>query len=393
MLENRDIICFSYADWQGSWSTPQQIMSRLARHNRVLYVDQPRSLLYALRPKSAKGEGIWEGPSLREVQPGLHVFHPPHCFLPVGGIPLPIASRMLQFNGWLLARQLRGVIAQLGFSNPIIWDFSILHSESVPHLPHALHVYDIADVWEGYIGNRHGRELVRWADERLSRSADVVFPSTPAIRDAHAAWCPRQLLVPHGADFEHFSKAALSETCVPEDLAALPRPIVGSIGVMDPARFDTEFILNLARARPGWSIVLVGPTLSGVNLTRLQECSNVYLTGNRAIEQLPNYLRAFDVALIPYQVNALTNSLFPLKLMEYLSAGKPVVSTALQSVMEHGDVVYIAAPEQEPVAAVERALTENCDDLSQARQERARAFSWEEIVRRKSEAVASALTE
>jgi glycosyltransferase involved in cell wall biosynthesis len=393
MLQGRDILCFSYADWLGSWSTPQQIMSRLARRNRVLYVDQPRSFLYGLRARSAKGEGIWEGPALREVQPNLHVFHPPNIFLPVGGIPLPLASRLLQINGWLLAAQIRRAMRTLDFDQPILWDFSILHGEAAPHIPHALHVYDIADTWEGYITSRHGRELVRWADERISRDADISFPSTPFIRDAHAAWCAKQVLVPHGADFEHFSKAALPDTSVAEEVAGLPRPIIGCIGVIDPARFDEELIIHLARQRPDCSVVLVGPALPGVNLTRLRECANVYLTGSKAIEQLPNYLRSFDIALIPYKVNALTNSIFPLKLMEYLSAGKAVVSTALQSVREHADVVYIAESAASVVDQVAVALSEDGEPKRLARQERARAFSWEEIVRRKSEAVASALEE
>lgn len=391
MLQGRDIICFSYADWFGSWSTPQQIMSRLARHNRVLYVDQPRSFLYGLRAPSAKGEGVWEGPALREVATNLHVFHPPHVFLPVGGIPLPISSRMLRFNGWLLAQQLRGVARQLGFQDPVLWDFSILHSEAAPFLPHALHVYDIADSWEGYLPSRHGRALVRWADERATRAAQVVFPSTIAIRDAHAAWCEAQILVPHGADYEHFAKALDPATTLPEDVAGLPHPIIGSIGIIDPARFDVALVESLATARPDASIVLVGPVLAGVNLTRLQDCTNVYLTGNRPIEQLPNYLKSFDVALIPYQVNALTNSIFPLKLMEYLSAGKAVVSTALAPVLEHKDVVYIAEDAAQVLARVTEALNEPAEAIRHARQERARAHSWEEIVRRKSVAVADAL--
>ncbi len=391
ILKGRDIVCLSFADWHGSWSTPQQVMSRLAHDNRVLYVDQPRSFLYLLKPPSAKGEGLWHGAPVQEVQPGLHVFHPPHCFLPTGGIPLPIASRALRLNGRLLAAQLKRVMKQLGFKDPILWNYSILHGEAIDFLSHTLHVYDIADVWEGYITNEHGRRLVRWEEERLTRAADIVFPSTEAIQESHLAWNPRHVLVPHGADFEHFAQAADPAMPLPEEFAKIPRPIAGFVGVMDPARFDEELLFGLAQARPDWSFVLVGPALAGVNLTRLQTCANVYLTGNKPIEQLPNYLKGFDVGMIPYRINPLTNGIFPLKLMEYLSAEKPVVSTPMTSVKAFGEVVYIAGDVREYADALDAAVREDGAPRRAQRQAVARQYSWEEIVRRKSEVVAAAL--
>lgn len=392
-LQGRDIICFSFADWFSHWSTPQQIMSRLARHNRVLFVDQPRSFLYDLKPRNAKGDGAWQGPPLREVQPGLHVYHPPHRFLPVGSMPLPIARAALQHNGSLLARQLKIVTGSLGFSDCILWNFSILHAGAVELVPHSLHVEDIADVWEGYVTSSFGRRLVRWAGERMARRADIVFPSTPAIRDAHAAFNPKMVLVPHGADYDHFAQARDAATALPEDLLALPHPIIGAIGVFDAARFDEETLYALARRWPERSFVLVGPEMPGVDLSRLRSCSNVYLTGTKTIEQLPHYLKAFDVALIPYKVNALTNSIFPLKLMEYLSAGKPVVAPALEPLAEVREAVYIAEHPEGMAQCIDQALREDSEARRDARQALARRYSWEEVTRIKAAAVAELATQ
>lgn len=392
-LKDRDIVCFSYADWHGSWSTPQQLMSRLAEENRVLFVDQPRSFLYGLKPRSPKGEGWWEGPSLQQMQPNLHVFHPPHVFLPVGGLPLGLAKVLLQLNARLLARQLRGPLEALGFRDVILWDFSVLHGMAASLMPHALHLYDIADVWEEYAENPRSKLLIRWADAELTRRAELVFPSTPYIQETHAALNARQQIVPHGADYAHFAKGRAPETALPEDVASLPRPVVGSIGVMDPARFDVELMLHLAKSRPEWSFLLVGPVMPGVDVTRLRACPNVYLTGNKPIEKLPNYLKAMDATLIPYRVNALTSRIFPLKLMEYLSAGKPVVSSAMPAVADFEAVVSIAGRPEEFVACLERELAADSEGARDARQAVAKRHSWEEVVRVKSEAVGQALAE
>ena len=339
--------------------------------------------------RNAKGDGEWEGPALREVQPGLRVFHAPHRFLPVGGVPLPMARTALQFNGRSLAAQLKPIVEELDFENPIIWNFSILHAGAVPHVPHALHVEDIADVWEGYVRSSYGKQLVRWAGEAMARRADILFPSTPAIRDARARFNGNSLLVPHGADFDHFAKARLAETPVPEELVSLPRPIIGAVGVYDVARFDEDAVYQLARRWPERSIVLVGPAMEEVDLTRLRSCANVYLTGTKNIEQLPHYLKAFDVALIPWRVNALTESIFPLKLMEYLSGGKPVVAPALKSLAEAGDAVYIAERPEEMSERIDQALREDSDERRDARQALARRYSWDEVTRTESEAVAA----
>lgn len=96
-----------------------------------------------------------------------------------------------------------------------------------------------------------------------------------------------------------------------------------------PDRFDVELIEHLSIARPAWSIVLVGPPRADMDLSRIQKLPNVYLTGNKAIADLPNYLKGMDVTLVPYKLNDVTRNIYPLKLQEYRPTGKPVVSSAM----------------------------------------------------------------
>lgn len=383
MLEGHDVIAFSYSDWRASWSTPQQLMSRVASppgvvpQTRVLYVDQPRSFLYGLKPADPQGAGVWSGDALQEVQPNLWVLHPAARFLPLGGLPFAVARGLLALNGRLLARQVRAAATALRLRDPVLWSFSPLHAGAVTHVPHALHLYDIADDWVNYVKRPAGRALVTWAETWLCRNADLVLPSTNNIQKKWIDLNPNSHVVPHAADFAHFSKAADPATVVPADIASLPRPIIGSVGVIDPDRFDVELIEYLSTERPEWSIVLVGPPRADMDLTRLEKRPNVYLTGNRVIADLPNYLKGMDVTLVPYRINEATKNIYPLKLQEYLATGKPVVSSAMPSILPFEGPVRIARSHGEFVSAIEAALAEDGPCAGTARQQVARENSWE----------------
>jgi len=280
-LQGRDIVLFTYADWHASWSTPQQVAVRLAPANRVLFVDVPRPFVYGFRKPDPQGAGAWSGPRVVEAGERLHVFHPPHVFLPYGRLPFPAMRSVLQTNGYLLAQSVRRLLHRLGMTNPILWNFSPLHGGAVARLPHALSVYEIADEWANYMPHRQGRKLLAWIDERLTRTADIVFAGTENSKNRRAGWNRELHVVHHAADYDHFARATHPDTAVPEDIAKLPHPIIGAIGVYDPARFDPDLIARLAEAFPSGAIVLVGPAREGVDLDRLATIRNVYCLGNR----------------------------------------------------------------------------------------------------------------
>jgi len=386
-LEGQDILAFTFADWHASWSTPQQIMARLAPANRVLFVDQPRSFLFGLKGRDPQGAGHWEGPRLQEVQPGLFVYHAPHAFLPVGRVPFPLGRQALRLNGRLMAGWVRAQMRHLGMRDPILWNFSPLHGTAVDHLPRSLTLYDICDEWENYLNDESGKKTIAWIEERMCREVDLIFVGTENMRSRRTHLNPEIQVVHHGADYEHFATALDPATQVPEDIRDLPRPIVGAVGVMDAARFDTELILHLSAAFPQGSVLLVGPARSDLDLTRLQSCGNVYLTGNRPIADLPAYLKGMDVAIIPYKMNEATANIYPLKLQEYLAAGKPVVSPPMPAVLPYREVVGIADGPEAFVRCVQTALEEDGPARREARQAVARQNSWEQRVAEKSQQV------
>ncbi len=168
------------------------------------------------------------------------------------------------------------------------------------------------------------------------------------------------------------------------DLAAVPHPRVGYIGVIKK-QLDLALLVRLARARPGWSFVLVGPVgnVTGKEqvVSELRAMPNVYLLGGKPVERLAAYTQHMDVCLMCYEVNDYTNYIYPLKLHEYLAAGRPTVSAPITSVLEHADVVTLARSDEEWLRGITQALEVEASALpeTERRRERARHFDWDDL--------------
>ena len=184
--------------------------------------------------------------------------------------------------------------------------------------------------------------------------------------------------LPQGVNFDHFS----GERPLPADLAAIPGPRIGFAGHLSLC-CDLDLLRNMALARPNWSFVLVGPVSVDTAPIALP---NVHLLGNRPYADLPAYVQGFDVGIIPYIRNAWTQSVDPLKLLEYLAAGIPVVSTSLPEVQKYSPPVRIADEPDAFRAAVELALAEPSSTV-EARRAVARVQTWEQRAARLLEIV------
>jgi len=169
-------------------------------------------------------------------------------------------------------------------------------------------------------------------------------------------------LVPSGVDFPRFDRVRVAGGPVPADLARLPRPVVGYLGGLHQW-VDQPLLAALAARRPDWSVVLVGPQQT--DMSALTRMPNVHALGTRGPEDVPRYLRGFDVATIPYRLTDYTDHVYPAKLNEYLAMGLGVVATPLAEITRfnqtHGAVVRVAAD----VAAFEAAVASELSEADQ----------------------------
>ncbi len=365
MLRGRDIVCVSSLDWDAHWTSKQQIMHRLAAANRILYVEEPVTMLAPL-----KVPALWRRwralvPRIRRAEPGLWTLTPPPL-LPFGNVN-PVVNRL---NQWWLARYVRRATRRLGFRDYLLWTYLPTSVALVDRLEPVALVYHCVDEHSAFPGFVDP-EVVRAYDDALTRRADLVITTAENLRASRAALNPHTYHVANAADVAHFGGALDPELPLPADIAAIPQPRIGVIGVHDE-RLDEAAIEAIALADPAWQVVLVGPVREGdVDEARLRALPNVHLLGGKGLAELPAYLKALDVALIPYKLNELSRNIFPLKLFEYLAGGVPVVSAALPELAPYAGMVALAARPQDYPMLVSRALAELVGpDAAAARDER-----------------------
>jgi len=372
ILDGSDIVCVGFADWRTElWTNQHHLMSRLARTNRVLFVES-----LGLRRPTLSGRDV--GRMLRRLRTGLG----PTRFLDGVNVLSPLvlpahsATAVRRLNAWLLRRRVAAVARGLGLRSPVLWAYVPQAEVLVDVLAPSLVVYHVVDDIAA-----HGRidaAAFAEAERRLLARADLVLASSPALVARLEELGASPMYLPNVADTELFAQA-LADGPVDAALAPLPRPRAVFVGAVSAVKLDVALLSRLARLRPGWSFALVGPVGlgdPGTDVSELAALPNVHLLGPRRPDELPAVFRGSDVALIPYAENRLTASIFPMKVYEYLAAGLPVLATHLPSLADVPDVV-LADDAEAAAAALDALAADDAPGRRRERSERAAPHNWD----------------
>jgi glycosyltransferase involved in cell wall biosynthesis len=409
-LRGREIVCVGFADWDTElWTNQHHLMSRLARENRVVFVESLglRRPQLAGRDLARIARRLRRGLARPRAADGLHVLAPLV-------LPLHRHAAVRALNRRLLRAQVRRAARALGMKRPILWSY-VPQAEA---LIEALHPERVVYHCVDDIAAQEGVDAASFhaAERRFAARADLVLASAPALAARMRELSGNVLYAPNVADTALFARALDRDPTDPSTsdpgtrdpstptpapphpsppdpsprnpeppntpdpaVAALPRPCIVFTGAIVAKKLDVPLLVALARAQPQWSFALVGPVGAGdpgTDVAALEKEPNVHLLGTRTYAQLPAVLRAADAGLIPYARNPLTESIFPMKVYEYLAAGLPVVATPLPALADVAEVA--TAPDAEGIA---RLLEEGIDgDSPERRAERSRAaaaHSWE----------------
>jgi glycosyltransferase involved in cell wall biosynthesis len=365
-LRGRDLVVFSN-DWDGDPLSKTHIMRLLARENRILWVNSignraPKANAHDVKRLWKKLSTFTQG--LKEVEPNLFVLAPL-------AIPLYGAKAVRAANKVLLRAQVKRAMRTLGFRRPLSWSFLPASAPVSGTLGEELVVYHCVDEFSAF-NDTNGRQIAELEKLLLQRS-ELVITSAERLYESKRALNPTTALVRHGVDFDHFVKACDPATPVPEEIARLPRPIIGFFGLL-AEWVDQDALLACARAFPEGSVVVLGKTMPDVDPAKLRAMPNVHLLGRKPYAALPGYCKAFDVALNPFKVNELTLNANPLKVREYLAAGLPVVSSDLPEVRQLG-MCRVASSSEDFVTQV-RACLEEGGGPRRARAERIVHEGW-----------------
>jgi glycosyltransferase involved in cell wall biosynthesis len=322
VLRGRDILCFSH-DWTGDPLSKTHLMRLLARENRILWVNSigyraptvsKADLSRAFKKLAAAAQPI------REPEPNIFVLNP--LAIPAYGF-----SSIRALNRHLLRWQVCRAMRRLGFRRPINWVFNPAAAVIAGTLGEEQLIYHCVDEYTAFSGvpSQGLAEL----EQGLLRRSDLVIVSAERLFQSKVRFNPRTVLVRHGVDHGHFSRALDPQTCVPEEIARLPRPVIGFFGLIADW-VDVGLIAHVARRFATGSLVLLGKATT--DTAALAALPNVHLLGRKPYADLPAYCKGFDTALNPFRVNELTLNANPLKVREYLAAGLPVVSTPIPEV-------------------------------------------------------------
>jgi len=334
-LRNASIVCLAAEDW---WYHPprsrRRFMEVFARHNRVLFVNSigmrrpPLGHPDFLRRITNKLRSISR--LVRQAQPSLYVFSP--VALPFFG-----SQAVRRINALLLRFQVGSVARRLGMRQPICWIGLPTYADLLGQFGSRLNVFQVTDKHDAYSEVRDA--YVSEAFERLARESDVVLVSSRRLHNLLAPLNASIYYVPHGVDYDDFARARRSDLSLPEELRAIPSPRLGYVGGLDQV-IDHDLLRWIAKRRPDWHIVMIGPYSGEVN--ELRSLANIHWLGQRDHKLVPAYLKGFDVCLIPKKRNEWFAYSNPIKMKEYLAAGRQIVTMHYDEVAECRPWVWVA---------------------------------------------------
>jgi glycosyltransferase involved in cell wall biosynthesis len=372
---NRDIIMLSTADWDNPfWTNKQHVAVELAnRGYQVFYVDslglrRPsasrqdlhrilRRLIKAMRPP-------------RKVHPNVWVWSP---------IAVPVQGNALvrRFNRSLLSLGLQFWLRVLRINRTVLWTYNPITSQLFPIQSFEYVIYHCVDEIKAQPGMPI--EVIVRCENELVRRADTCFVTSEHLLDSRRRLNSNTHYFPNVADFSHFSKALDPNVHVPKDLAEVRGPIVGFIGAISAYKLDFILLKRIAEKHPEWSIILIGKVGEGdpgTDISTLNAMKNLRLLGPRQYDELPAYLKGFDVAILPNVINEYTRNMFPMKFFEYLAAGKQVVATDLPALRAFSRFVVLAKDHEDFIAGIESTLRGEGPSLD-CRLELARQHTYE----------------
>lgn len=357
-------------NWDFLWTRKQRFMNMLSNQgNKILYVEPTYSLMEKARKR------FYVKPTMksrvRVINDNLIILTPPLLF------PFGRFKAIRSFNYARIVSAITRYQKHFKLSRPILWMYPPWAVELIGRLGEKLTVYDCVDEHSAY--PEVDKKLVQEQENSLVSSADVVFVTARGLIEKRKKINPNTFFIPNGVDFEHFSKAQNAELEIPQDIKKIRRPLVGFVGGIAPW-IDLDLIYGIAKLKQEWSIVLIGPIDKKEKILEIfTNLKNVYFLGRKPLELLPNYLKAFDVCVNPFKLNGLTEKVNPLKVYEYLAAGKPVVSIDMPEIRFLDSVIRIAKNRSQFIQYIEESLQESSLDKINDRQEKIKNFSWETL--------------
>lgn len=367
----KDIIYISSVNWDGRTQRMQHLALNLSSYFRILYVN-PRPISidifrkYLLK-RNVEGE-LKLGSRLEKINNNLFVFTP---FLNIPFMSVACSNRSMDYlNSLMIARQIQFAVSRLNMKNTLLWLTSPTQIGLINRMDKTSLCYDCLDNFP-YFFRGSTRQKVERCEEYLIRHADIILATTKGLEEKCNRINKETYYVPNAVDNVMFDPTKRGEC--PLDIKHINHPMIGFIGFIGHW-IDLDLIKYVAKMRPKWSIVLVGG--SDLDLHNLKNCKNILILGERNHDHLPNYLKAFDLCMIPFKINELTDQVNPVKLYEYCSMGKPTVATDTQELRKYPLICKVSRTYEEFIDNIDDILKDDDKEKARIRMDFAKDNSW-----------------
>jgi teichuronic acid biosynthesis glycosyltransferase TuaH len=357
-------------------STTFTLARHLAKHNTVFYIENPYTWKDLIVKKSSHGRRLYKAESEIDTNvPGLKVLTMPRLmsinWLPEGAV----YRSLLRLNQQALADRILGVVKKYGIINYIyINSFNFYYPDLGELLSPDVEVYHCVDPIVFPVERKHGIK----SESKLVRHSDVVICTSKQLYNEKIVENRNTHFIPNAADIAHSGKALMPELAVHAPVHSVKRPIVGYFGNIE-RRLDYELLDHVTRRNPAINFVFAGPVIKEHVPEWFYERANIHLIGPVPYADMPSVVKGFDVAVIPFRKDAVSGTIFPLKLFEYLGAGKPVVATDFNPDLADftGNTVHYCADADGFSNAIQHCIDTDSTELRNGRLVVAAENTWE----------------
>lgn len=379
MISGRDIVVIGIQPWDIEiGSNCKDIAKEFSKNNRVLFVNIPISYLEAYKNKSnqiVKNRlTVIKDPStyIKKIDDNLYNLTPPTLIYPINSLPHFLFNPFNKINNKKLANSIKKAVDELGFKDFIL--FNDQHMFLGYYLKELLNpqisIYYIRDkllivpYWR-----KHGLDI----EPKLIAKSDFVFTNSLHYEDYAKKYNKRSYMVGQGCDVSIYQP---EKTEIAEELKSIDKPIIGYVGYLSTKRLDVGLIAGIAKAKPDFEIVLVGPENDSFKTTELHNLPNVTFLGSKPPETLPSYIKGFTIAMNPQQLTKATKGNYPRKIDEYLAMGIPTLATNTKAMEWFKDTVHLGDNLEDYLKNIDQIMTSDTLEKRDKRIQTGHLHSW-----------------
>jgi len=379
MISGRDIIVIGIQPWDIEiGSNCKDIAKEFSQNNRVLFVNIPISYLEARKNKTnqiVKNRlEVIKNPSksINQISKNLYNLSPATLIYPINSLPHPLFKALNKTNNKKLAREIQKAIEALQFENYLL--FNDQHMFLGYHLKELLnpdkYIYYIRDkllnvpYWK-----KHGQDL----EPKLIAKSDIVFTNSLHYEDYAREHNPNSFMVGQGCDVTIYQP---EKTEIAEELKTIKKPVIGYVGFLSSKRLDIELIIGIAKTKPEFEIVLVGPEDDTFKQSELHQLNNVTFLGSKPPESLPKYIKGFTIAMNPQRLTKATKGNYPRKIDEYLAMGIPTIATKTKAMEWFKDTVLLGDNLDDYIENIDQIVSNDTEENRALRIKTGHSHSW-----------------